>query len=371
MFHAHQNGFRTAVKRCLRLNIAAPTLLAASTLLTAGPAAASFIINPVYDSSITSLSNASTVMGAFNTVASDFAKSFTSNVTINVGVSWGSVGGYALPSTAVGASTEGLYGYFSYSQIRSYLTNASKSTPSDTALATAVANLPRGAPSGVSQYVVPSAEAKVLGIISATKSSLDGSIGFAGNSSGYDFNPADGITAGTYDFQAVAAHELDEVLGRISGLSSTSPTYRTVFDLFRYSAPGVLGFGYNDSAYFSIDGGRTSLNQFNVSSYGGDRGDWLTTSTSSDIQDAFISTGQSKNLTAVDLTGLDVLGYGGTNLGDTSASSPTTVAFSLIDQMPQDVPEPASLAVLVLGLVASAVVRGRRLGMVSSQCNAS
>ena len=269
MFYAHQNGF-ARMKSCARTHIAVPAILAASIVLAAQPAAASFI-NPVFDSSITSLSNASTVMDAFNTVASDFARSFTSNVTVNVGVSWGSVGGYALPSTAVGASTEGLYGYFSYSQIKTYLTNASKSTPSDTALATAVANLPRKAPSGVSQYVIPSAEAKVLGIISATNSSLDGSIGFAGSSSGYDFNPADGITAGTYDFQAVAAHELDEVLGRISGLSGTSPTYRTVFDLFRYSSPGVLGFGYNDPAYFSIDGGRTSLNQFNYSSYGGDR----------------------------------------------------------------------------------------------------
>jgi len=349
--------------------IVVPAMMLVFNFLAAVPAEASFIINPIYDSSITSLSNASTVIGAFNTVASDFAKSFTSNVTINVGVSWGSVGGYALPSTAVGASTESLYGYFSYSQVKSYLTTASKSTPSDTALATAVANLPKGAPSGVGQYVIPSAEAKVLGIISATKSALDGSIGFAGSSSGYDFSPTDGITAGTYDFQAVAAHELDEVLGRISGLSSTSPTYRTTFDLFRYSTPGVLSFGYNDPAYFSIDGGRTSLNQFNFSSYGGDRSDWLTTATTSDIQDAFISTGQPKNLTAVDLTGLDVLGYGGSNPGDTSVSSPTSVAFYLIDQVPQDVPEPGSLAVLALGLGA-AVVRGRRRGGAQGQYSA-
>ena len=348
----HSTAFKHQAAR-RRLALAVPAVLLLSSL-TSGTARA-MVINPVYDASVTSLSDSSTVISAFNSVAADFARSFTSNVTVNVGVSWGSVGGYALPSTAVGASTDNLYGYFSYSKIKSYLTNASKSTPSDTALATAVANLPRGAPSGVSQYVIPSAEAKVLGIISATQSSLDGSIGFAGSSSGYDFNPADGIVAGTYDFQAVAAHELDEVLGRISGLSGTSPTYRTVFDLFRYTAPAVMGFSYNDPAYFSIDGGRTNLSSFNASSYGGDRGDWLTTGTSSDIQDAFISTGQSKNLTAVDLTGLDVLGYGGSNLGDTNVSSPTSVSFYLI----QDVPEPGSLAILAFSLIVASVRRRR------------
>src|SRR5436853_266296 len=79
------------------------------------------------------------------------------------------------------------------------------------ALATAVKSLPATAPAGPTRYVIPSSEAKALGLISPTQGSTDGSIGFAGSSLGYDYNPADGVTAGTYDFDAVAAHELAEV----------------------------------------------------------------------------------------------------------------------------------------------------------------
>ncbi len=322
----------------------AAVLGAVTAVCVARPAAA-FTIDPIYDSSITSLPNAASIESAFNTVAGDYASSFAGSEVINVGVSWGSVGGYSLPSNAVGASVDNLYGYFSYSTIQSLLTQAAHNTPSDTVLATAIAHLPATAPSGVSQYVVPSSEAKALGLISPSQTGADGYIGFAGSTASYTFNPTGGIASGTYDFQAVAAHELDEVLGRITGLTGTSPSYRTVFDLFRYSANGVLDFGYNDAAYFSIDGGKTNLGAFNNSSSGGDRSDWLTLSTSSDVQDAFISTGKALNLTAVDLTGLDVLGYGGSNLGGANVA-PTTVAFHLVET-----PEPGSLLLLLTGLV--------------------
>src|SRR3954447_1750071 len=340
--------------------------LAGAALIAAGMAqpAAALVINPVFDSSITSLTNASTIETAFNTVAHDYASQFTNNAQINVKVSWGSVGGYALPSNAVGASVSSLYGYFTYSQVKSYLTSTSQSNPADTSLARAVANLPATAPAGVSKYVIPSSEAKVLGVISPTQTSIDGSIGFAGSTSGYDFDPTNGVTAGTYDFQAVAAHELDEVLGRISGLYNTAPTYRTVFDLFRYKSPGVLSFSYSEAAYFSINGGLTNLGKFNNTG-SGDRSDWLTLWNSVDIQDAFISTGQRKNLTAVDLTGLDVLGYDGTNLGNTAWNLPQTIAFRLVES----VPEPGSLILLasMLGLLGAIMLRRPLAGSLLAQ----
>lgn len=340
---------KTVAQRCW---VAAVAVLAVGI---SQPAAA-LVINPVFDGSITSLANASVVEDAFNSVAQNFSSQLDSDVQINVKVSWGSVGGQKLPGNAVGASTVALYGYFTYAQVKSFLTNASLGNPTNAVLATAVANLPVTTPAGVSKYVIPSSEAKVLGLIPPIQGSTDGSIGFAGNSvSGYTFDPTNGVRAGTYDFQAVATHELDEVLGRISGLYSTTPAYRTVFDLSRYKSPGVLSFTYSQAAYFSIDGGITNLGQFNNGS-SGDRSDWLTLSGSTDIQDAFISTGKQKSLTAVDLTGLDALGYGGLNLGNTDWQFPKMVALNLAA-----VPEPGSLMLLTSMLGLLGVGRLRRL----------
>lgn len=324
---------------------------AAAAFAAAAPASA-FTITPVYDSSITSLSNASAIETAFNAVANDYSRSFSNPVHVYVNVSWGKVGGQALPSTAVGASINNLYGYFNYSQVKGFLTNASRSNPSDTSLATAVKYLPGTAPAGPSNYVVTSAEAKALGLISGYQSSPDGYIGFAGSTSNYSFTPG-GLNANVYDFQSVAAHELAEVLGRISGVDNGS--WRTPLDLFRYSSPAAIGYNYNSAAYFSINGGNTALSYFNNSASGGDRGDWQTTGYSSDASDAFIGKGQRKNITAVDLTALDVLGWGGYNLGN-GGGNPQGIAFSLV----QGVPEPASWATMILGfLFVGAAMRQR------------
>ena len=344
-------------------------LLAASGTMLSAQEARAMVIKPIFDNSITNSTYASVIETAFNAVAGDFGTALSSQVTINVAVSWGSVGGYALPSSAVGASVDTLYGYYTYSKVKSLLTTASISNPNDLALNKAVSSLPLNAPTGAALYAVASAEAKVLGIIPANTSGVDGSIGFAGSPTGFSFNPAAGIAAGTYDFQAVAAHELEEVLGRISGVRVTgSATYRTPFDLFRYSA-GALTTSATDLSYFSIDGGKTSIGYFNNSIYGGDRGDWLTPgvtnsaadakyAVANDIQDAFISPGQKgRNLTAADLAALDALGYGGSNIGNSVTPNPLAVAFNLVD--PTGVPEPAPGLMLLSALAVFGFARRR------------
>jgi hypothetical protein len=326
----------------------AAAVAAGLTAIGTGGGAQALTIHPVYDASITSRSNAAAIESAFNTVAGVYGSSFSNKATINVGVSWGKVNGQAMGAGTLGSSLDNMYGYFTYGQVKGYLTTVAGGNAANTALKTALSSLPAAAPAGMANYAISSAEAKALGLIPGGQVSPDGYIGFNG-SSVFDFDPTDGVAAGAYDFQAVAAHELDEVLGRITGLQSASPAYRTPLDLFRYSAPGVLSFSYNTPTYFSIDGGATRMGDFNYTG-GGDRGDWLSSTTGlTDIQSAYLSAGKRYNLSVADLTALDVLGWGGSNLGDTNMWSPTMAARSFIGA---SVPEPGAWILMILGAAA-------------------
>lgn len=335
----------------------AAALSAAALGLSALPAHAVTIVT-TFDQSITSMANSSAIQAAFNNVANLYSSQFANPVTVNVTVSWGSVAGQSLPSNALGASVDYLYGYYSYADVRAALAATAAGNPADTSLATALAHMPANAPSGVSLYAVPSAEAKALGLIPGAQAGPDGFIGFAGAASGFDFNPLDGVGAGTYDFEGVAAHELAEVMGRISGLEGpTGNTFRTPFDLFRYKSAGVLDFAWKDAASFSIDGGVTKLKSFNANKTGGDRGDWASSASTSDVQDAFASTGKRYNLTNVDLTVLDVLGWTGSNKGNTGVAKPGATAFALATR---GVPEPSAWAMLLTGFAGLGLALRRR-----------
>lgn len=75
-------------------------------------------------------------------------------------------------------------------------------------------------------------------------------------------------------------------------------------DLFRYSAPGQIQLSSTGSAYFSIDGGKTNLNNYDAVS---DPGDWA----SSVNNDAF-GYGISDEIlavTATDINELNVIGF--------------------------------------------------------------
>ncbi|WP_375420977.1 PEPxxWA-CTERM sorting domain-containing protein [uncultured Sphingomonas sp.] len=56
-------------------------------------------------------------------------------------------------------------------------------------------------------------------------------------------------------------HEIMHVLGG-GNTSIGSETYLEPLDMFRYSAPGVANFGEPGLAYFSIDGGKTAIQEF-------------------------------------------------------------------------------------------------------------
>ncbi len=315
---------------------AGPVAAAMAAALGGGPAAALTIV-PVYESSVTAQAAAGQIESAFDTVARLFSNAFANPVQVTVSVGWNEVGGTALPASAVGSSLTYLDGFYSYGTLRQALGRAAASAPGDTILAAAT-QLPATLTSGPANFVVTSAEAKALGL-AANSTAIDGYVGFAGTAAGFGFDPAT-VTTRQYDFQAVAAHELSEVLGRISGFDASG--YRTAFDLYRYLAPGQLASSAKGRAYFSLDGGRTVLQSFNSGS--GDKGDWLASATTTDAFDASIARGRRKSVSVVDLATLDALGWNaaaplgsGGNLGGT--------AFALAGS----VPEPSSWALLVAG----------------------
>jgi hypothetical protein len=325
-----------------------PAALAAFLLAASASPSLALTIVGNYDDSITSLANASTVEAAFAQAGSNIDAMFTDPVTVNINVSWGSVAGQSLPSSSLGSSSTSLYGYYSYPQMKSMLTQSATTAADRSAIAT----LPASAPAGQSRYVITAAQAKALGVVSPT-GGVDGSIGFGNNN--YTFGQSGAAAPGTYDFVGVAEHEITEVMGRISGLSSTSPSFATAEDLFRFSGTGVPSWDYNASSYFSIDNGATDLANFNDSGSGGDRGDWLSTSSTNDVADAFTYPGVTGVLSDIDQTALDVIGWGGNGSGYGSGVvvSTTKGAASV------EVPEPASLALLAAGALAAVRLRRR------------
>jgi len=251
------------------------------------------IINLSYDSSV-----ASAPIGfksSLNGLVSFLQTTFTDPVTVNIAVGYGELAG--TPTSSLGASRTYLQTY-SYSQLKSALMADATSATDNSANA----SLPATNPLGSSSYLIATAEAKALGLLSST-SNLDGYIGF-GSSFAFDYDRSNGISNGQYDFYAVAAHEITEVMGR--HLWGGSPGY-TALDLFHFSAPGVRTFSATTPGYFSTDNGVTNIDNFNTNP-GGDSGDWAA-SAGNDAFLAFTGSGVLDAISATDLKVMDVLGW--------------------------------------------------------------
>jgi hypothetical protein len=266
-----------------------------------------FQIDLLWDPSVANAPNGFTT--GVVAAATHLANLFTNDEVVNIHVGWGEVGGTRLSSNSLGESES--YGY-----LTDYATVAGALH------APAATNDPT-----TSQFFVTSAEAKTLGLISTTQTSVDGYIGFGTLShTGYswDFNTSKSpIGANQFDFQAVVEHELSEVMGRIGMEGQTvshAPTY-TPLDLFNFKSPSNLELSAN-GGYFSNDRGATNLGSFNNASLsGGDIADWAsatsptqsgtltTTSNHYDAFDAFAWPGHVGQLTTSDISELVALGY--------------------------------------------------------------
>lgn len=264
--------------------------------------AASFVIVPTFDSSITSLASAATIEATINAAIATYEADITTPVTINIT--------FKNVTTGLGASS---YSNFivPYATYLKALT-ASKTSASDT---TALAHLPSTTNNPVTNnadMLVHSALAKALGLaasLNIASTASDGTVSL--NTSLMNLSRTGTQSATKYDLQTVAMHEIDEVLGFGStmgqGLASPYSTYPSPEDLFRYTKTGTRSFTTTTTAlaYFSIDG-TTLLDQFNNTG-SGDYADWVNTSTVQ-VQDTNGTEGKTANLN-VELTALDVIGY--------------------------------------------------------------
>lgn len=134
-----------------------------------------------------------------------------------------------------------------------------------------------------------------------------------------DFDRSNGIDTNKYDFVGVTIHEIGHVLGFYSGadtvdLGFASDTSGLLFamDLFRYGSASELQVGVGGTPYFSIDGGATNLGAFSTGALHGDGSQashWDELTPSIGIMDPMVAPGELMNVTPLDLTAFDVIGY--------------------------------------------------------------
>ncbi len=282
--------------------------LAGHSLLTSSPGS-NFHINLLFDDS-----TASAPSGFFTQIiqAAQFLDATLANdITVNITVGWGEVGGDNLPSDQVVAASFPSEWTLPYDAVAAYLSNAATSAADFASVAHLPANDPLGQPAGTSDWAISSAQFRVFDPAGfPTDPQIDGAIGYS--------------TAWTSDWLGAALHELTHALGRVSDSGDNSspgnPYDPTVFDLFRYGSAGHLKLK-DGAAYFSIDGGATRLANFGVQS---DSSDFLNDHlTPHDPFDEFVS---GDAWTALDSTTMDVLGF---TLSASAPPSPTTLAPDL------------------------------------------
>ncbi|HXH60821.1 MAG TPA: NF038122 family metalloprotease [Fimbriimonadaceae bacterium] len=277
-------------------------------------ASANLTIIPTFDSTITSKGNAAQLEAAINSVCSLYNATFADNITVNLTFK-------DMPS-GLGQSVTAI-GTVSYTNFRNAL-QADATTADD---ATALAHLPvqtNNPVNGTTSVVLSSANARALGF--AASVSTDSTISINSSSCFLDHNNP---IAGKVDYFAVACHEVDEALGTISGVGGTDPFSA---DMYRYDGSGGRSFTTNTltSAFFSLDS-TTNIVEYNQHGRTtGDWGDWIIHSPNPQVQDWAGTSGVKIDLGPSETRLLDAVGYDFLN----------------------PVPEPGSLAVLSLGLLA-------------------
>jgi Ca2+-binding RTX toxin-like protein len=283
--------------------VQASTLTAADFILAAGGGgspAEGLQINITYDSSVDTAP--ADFKAAVQAAVQFFQTTFDSNASVNINIGWGEFDGQALDSGALGESSSSYVDGLTYAQVQRALAIADANSPVES---TAVAGLPIFNPLPGDGVALTTAEAKALGLYNGEPSNLDGYVGLS-SSSTFAFDPNHRAAAGAFDAVGVIEHEISEVLGRVV-LASDQNDYGPL-DLFRYAGPSAHQFWSGPGSYFSLDGGVTSLKTFNNGTNGSDSGDWASNA-QVDAFDAFATLGAEADVSPVDISMMQLLGY--------------------------------------------------------------
>jgi len=273
----------------------------ATISITVNPPLAGLIINPTWDSTITSDPNAPAIMNSISNAILVYETKFSDNVTVNIK--------FAEMATGLGMSST-FFSTISYTTFYNALVADSKTTNDVIALSHIPFNGGINPVDGTTSNRVTTANQRALGL--SINPPLDGTISL--NMSIINIDRVS-INPSKFDLMAVVSHEIDEVMGTSSSLGSAGPAANSrPADLFRYTSAATRTYTISpppptfDDAWFSIDGGTTRLVRFNQSS-SGDYGDWWSTGAHTPrVQDAFGTAGATPNL-GVELTFLDVIGW--------------------------------------------------------------
>lgn len=275
------------------------TILALAASLT--PPAEALSFNIAWDPSVSSAPTG--FKSAFMDAVDYYQTTFSNPVTIDLRVGWGEVNNHSLATTQALAASSSSISLYTYQQVYNALGGPFS-----------YASLPTANPAPGHYITVNYADAKALNLTNSVLNvnnvaGEDGAVGFS-SSAPWSFT-AGQPQAGTYEFIASAEHEISEVMGRDSALvlgCTPSTCHESVLDLYRYTAPGILDRSgtSGNGAYFSVNGGVTSINTFDTTATGS-LNDWA--NSPGDPFNHSGTPGLSRQISAGDLQVMQSLGY--------------------------------------------------------------